>query len=77
MNWYLRNYGEPPILPSSYKLIGSVPPLCPGSGKICCIKAETDEFGSPIIDEYLLRKMVESLNNNVDIPYCVLLRFTN
>jgi len=74
--WYLRSYGQDPTNPNSYTLVGTNPPSCPGSGKVCAICAEDNGTGRPIITSYITSQMVNALSSGVDQPW-VLLRTMN
>jgi len=74
--WALRTAGADPTDPSSYIPVGSIPPTCPGSGKICAISAELDVNGQPIITLEIQSQMVIALSSDIDQP-CVRLRSAN
>jgi len=72
-NWYIRSACADPTVPCNYTMVGSFQPTCPGTGKICAIKAEDDGFGCPVITPCIFDQMVIALSTDVDQP-CVLLR---
>ncbi|QNK61107.1 hypothetical protein H7F33_10995 [Pedobacter sp. PAMC26386] len=75
--WYVRTLGADPNSPSSYTSVGTVPPSCPGTGKICAIFAdESDIPNEPSLDDELKSEMVTALNTNSDQTR-VLLRSAN
>lgn len=74
--WYLRLSGGNPNNPEHYLYVGSGPPNCPGSGKICCILACDDGSGKPLITTDLQSEMIMALNSGLNQPE-VLLRFNN
>ncbi|WP_342331909.1 hypothetical protein [Pedobacter sp. FW305-3-2-15-E-R2A2] len=71
-NWYVRITGADPTLPASYTLVGINPPSCPGTGKICSIKADDDGTGLPIITPALQSEIAAALSTNVDQPNALL-----
>jgi len=74
--WYLKSFGSDPNSPASYSSVGSTPPSCPGTTKICAIFADDNGLGDPIIDSNLQSQMTTALNTSADQPR-VLLRSTN
>jgi len=74
--WYLRLSGGNPNNPEHYLYIGTNPPNCPGSRKICCIQAYDNGNGKPLITPDLQSEMIMALNMQLDQPE-VLLRFNN
>ena len=74
--WYFRLFGGNPNDPCAYIFIGSNPPSCPGTGKICAIYACDDGFGCPIITTALQTEMITALSTGADQLH-VLLRSAN
>lgn len=72
MKWYIRIYGSNPNNPNSYVLVGSTPPECPGTCKICAVLASDDDFGHPVIDDDLQQQMITALSTCADQPRVLL-----
>ena len=73
---YLRLSGGIHFYREIFLYVGSGPPNCPGSGKICCILACDDGSGKPLITTDLQSEMIMALNSGLNQPE-VLLRFNN
>lgn len=72
LTWYLRTFGANANDPGSYTSVGTTPPECPGTGKICAIYADDDGFGDPDITPALLAQMNTALSSGVDQPRVIL-----
>lgn len=74
--WYMRMFGGDPINVNHYILIGSSPPACPGTGKICAIYAISNELGQPIISSKIRLEMITALNTGITQPHVLLRSFS-
>lgn len=70
--WWWKNYGGDPDNPAHYSDVGSTPPSCPGSCKVCAIYAEDDGLGNPVIDAQLQAQITAALKTCVDQPRVLL-----
>jgi len=67
-NWYVRIAGADATLSSSYTFVGSNPPSCSGTTKVCSISAEDDGTGKPIITPDIQSEIVTALSTGINQP---------
>lgn len=72
--WYIFSTipNSNPLDPASYSYPYYVKPSCPGSVKLCAIRAYDDGFGQPVITDEIVCEIIVALQYGLDQTNVVL-----